>query len=44
MLGQTFSNEERRRQLTGIVSAVKASLTSAAGKFKKGKSIVVVES
>lgn len=43
LLVQAFSNEERRRQLAGIVSAVKASLTSAAGKFKKGKSIVVVD-
>ena len=43
LLCQKFSNEERRRQLADIVSAVRASSSSVVGKFKKEKSVVAVD-
>ena len=43
LLCQRFGKEERRRQLAGTASTVRASSSSVVGKFKKKKSTVVVD-
>lgn len=41
LLCQKYGNEERRRQLADIVSAVRTSSSSVVEKFKKEKSVAV---
>lgn len=43
LLFQKYCDKERRRQLADIVSAVIASSSSVAGKFKNEKSVVAVD-